>query len=199
MITFMYLLLWFNSSTCNLLKFVLSWMCCHAMLSDTEQCLMSSSSRFFQSYADMLTPYMNSVPAVIAKASAIHNPIIYAITHPKYRYAGAGADFTEWLRSASSYCRVLVVLYAEEKLKWLVRALKQNSTPESITSTDFQYKDLSSEMKHGSWSNTCCVIQGQMDSRWLVAVCPVASHVMFIWDWCDVHSSGPVSEINLVY
>lgn len=35
----------------------------------------------------MLTPYMNSVPAVIAKASAIHNPIIYAITHPKYRTA----------------------------------------------------------------------------------------------------------------
>ncbi|NXL84151.1 OPN4A protein, partial [Alectura lathami] len=30
---------------------------------------------------------MNSVPAVIAKASAIHNPIIYAITHPKYRTA----------------------------------------------------------------------------------------------------------------
>ncbi|KAG7231867.1 hypothetical protein INR49_010247 [Caranx melampygus] len=30
---------------------------------------------------------MNSVPAVIAKASAIHNPIIYAITHPKYRLA----------------------------------------------------------------------------------------------------------------
>lgn len=25
------------------------------------------------------------MPAVIAKASAIHNPIIYAITHPKYR------------------------------------------------------------------------------------------------------------------
>uniref|UniRef100_A0A8D3DGA1 Opsin 4b n=1 Tax=Scophthalmus maximus TaxID=52904 RepID=A0A8D3DGA1_SCOMX len=41
----------------------------------------------FAGYADMLTPYMNSVPAVIAKASAIHNPIIYAITHPKYRSA----------------------------------------------------------------------------------------------------------------
>ncbi|XP_035982093.1 melanopsin-A isoform X2 [Fundulus heteroclitus] len=41
----------------------------------------------FAGYADMLTPYMNSVPAVIAKASAIHNPIIYAITHPKYRMA----------------------------------------------------------------------------------------------------------------
>ncbi|KAM9559290.1 melanopsin-A-like [Salvelinus alpinus] len=41
----------------------------------------------FAGYADMLTPYMNSVPAAIAKASAIHNPIIYAITHPKYRLA----------------------------------------------------------------------------------------------------------------
>ncbi|XP_036403169.1 melanopsin-A [Megalops cyprinoides] len=41
----------------------------------------------FAGYADILTPYMNSVPAVIAKASAIHNPIIYAITHPKYRSA----------------------------------------------------------------------------------------------------------------
>ncbi|EHH19031.1 hypothetical protein EGK_19666 [Macaca mulatta] len=38
-------------------------------------------------YAHVLTPYMSSVPAVIAKASAIHNPIIYAITHPKYRVA----------------------------------------------------------------------------------------------------------------
>ncbi|KAI4550121.1 hypothetical protein MJT46_018847 [Ovis ammon polii x Ovis aries] len=41
----------------------------------------------FAGYAHILTPYMNSVPAVIAKASAIYNPIIYAITHPKYRLA----------------------------------------------------------------------------------------------------------------
>ncbi|XP_045925457.1 melanopsin-A-like [Micropterus dolomieu] len=41
----------------------------------------------FAGYAHMLTPYMNSVPAVIAKASAIYNPIVYAITHPKYRSA----------------------------------------------------------------------------------------------------------------
>ncbi|XP_069719608.1 melanopsin isoform X3 [Phaenicophaeus curvirostris] len=38
-------------------------------------------------YAHILTPFMNSIPAVIAKASVIHNPIIYAITHPKYRAA----------------------------------------------------------------------------------------------------------------
>ncbi|XP_064573044.1 melanopsin isoform X5 [Zonotrichia leucophrys gambelii] len=38
-------------------------------------------------YSHVLTPFMNSIPAVIAKASVIHNPIIYAITHPKYRRA----------------------------------------------------------------------------------------------------------------
>ncbi|XP_070612790.1 melanopsin [Erythrolamprus reginae] len=36
-------------------------------------------------YSRVLTPYSKSVPAVIAKASAIHNPIIYAIIHPSYR------------------------------------------------------------------------------------------------------------------
>nr|Q5XXP2.1 RecName: Full=Melanopsin; AltName: Full=Opsin-4 [Phodopus sungorus]AAU11506.1 melanopsin [Phodopus sungorus] len=41
----------------------------------------------FAGYSHILTPYMSSVPAVIAKASAIHNPIVYAITHPKYRAA----------------------------------------------------------------------------------------------------------------
>ncbi|XP_049666084.1 melanopsin isoform X4 [Accipiter gentilis] len=38
-------------------------------------------------YSQVLTPFTNSIPAVIAKASVIHNPIIYAITHPKYRTA----------------------------------------------------------------------------------------------------------------
>ncbi|XP_041935429.1 opsin 4b [Alosa sapidissima] len=49
----------------------------------------------FAGYADKLTPYIHSVPAVIAKASAIHNPIIYAITHPKYR--SALAKYIPWL------------------------------------------------------------------------------------------------------
>ncbi|XP_063745836.1 opsin 4xa [Eleginops maclovinus] len=36
-------------------------------------------------YASVLTPYSKAVPAVIAKASAIYNPFIYAIIHSKYR------------------------------------------------------------------------------------------------------------------
>ncbi|XP_034168611.2 opsin 4xa [Pangasianodon hypophthalmus] len=36
-------------------------------------------------YSSILTPYSKAVPAVIAKASAIYNPFIYAIIHSKYR------------------------------------------------------------------------------------------------------------------
>ncbi|XP_029296068.1 opsin 4xb [Cottoperca gobio] len=36
-------------------------------------------------HADILSPYSKAVPAIIAKASAIYNPIIYAIIHNKYR------------------------------------------------------------------------------------------------------------------
>ncbi|KAJ8408627.1 hypothetical protein AAFF_G00252620 [Aldrovandia affinis] len=36
-------------------------------------------------YGNILTPYSKAVPAVIAKASAIYNPFIYAIIHSKYR------------------------------------------------------------------------------------------------------------------
>ncbi|KAK2910915.1 hypothetical protein Q8A67_003048 [Cirrhinus molitorella] len=36
-------------------------------------------------HANILTPYSKTLPAVIAKSSAIYNPFIYAIIHNKYR------------------------------------------------------------------------------------------------------------------
>ncbi|KAK7933788.1 hypothetical protein WMY93_004684 [Mugilogobius chulae] len=36
-------------------------------------------------YSNILTPYSKAVPAIIAKASTIYNPFIYAIIHNKYR------------------------------------------------------------------------------------------------------------------
>ncbi|TNM89680.1 hypothetical protein fugu_003914 [Takifugu bimaculatus] len=36
-------------------------------------------------HANILTPYSKAVPAIIAKASTIYNPFIYAIIHNKYR------------------------------------------------------------------------------------------------------------------
>lgn len=36
-------------------------------------------------HASILSPYSKTVPAIIAKASTIYNPFIYAIIHNKYR------------------------------------------------------------------------------------------------------------------
>ncbi|TRY98300.1 hypothetical protein DNTS_032802 [Danionella cerebrum] len=36
-------------------------------------------------HADILTPYSKTLPAVLAKSSAVYNPLIYAIVHSKYR------------------------------------------------------------------------------------------------------------------
>ncbi|KAA8592173.1 hypothetical protein FQN60_017628 [Etheostoma spectabile] len=54
--------------------YVLSWSpyACVAMIS-------------WAGHANILSPYSKAVPAIIAKASAIYNPIIYAIIHNKYR------------------------------------------------------------------------------------------------------------------
>lgn len=71
-------------------------------------------------YAHLLTPYMSSVPAVIAKASAIHNPIIYAIIHPKYRCGPSpglqGPTYGHGRpgpADAAEVCRLSCLLYAQ--------------------------------------------------------------------------------------
>nr|WAB24747.1 rhodopsin [Haliotis discus hannai] len=35
----------------------------------------------------LVTPYVSEIPVMFAKASAMHNPIIYALSHPKFRNA----------------------------------------------------------------------------------------------------------------
>lgn len=53
-------------------------------------------------HANILSPYSKAVPAIIAKASTIYNPFIYAIIHNKYR----------WIMKVSVDSRVgLTVLY----------------------------------------------------------------------------------------
>jgi hypothetical protein len=36
---------------------------------------------------NLVTPYSTEIPVIVAKASAIWNPIVYALTHPRYRVA----------------------------------------------------------------------------------------------------------------
>ncbi|XP_017164322.1 melanopsin-A [Poecilia reticulata] len=105
-------------------------------LTDTAEGLTRRCDWLCFRYADMLTPYMNSVPAVIAKASAIHNPIIYAITHPKYRLALA------------KYVPCLGALLC-------VRLRDLRSSSSSFLSTrrstvTSQSSDISSQYRHGA-------------------------------------------------
>lgn len=37
---------------------------------------------------DKITPLVTILPALIAKSASIANPIVYAISHPKYRLVG---------------------------------------------------------------------------------------------------------------
>lgn len=65
---------------------------CYATGSNYSTCLITGNAQFYLyehfttfRYASILSPYSKAVPAVIAKASAIYNPFIYAIIHSKYR------------------------------------------------------------------------------------------------------------------
>ncbi|CAG5117095.1 unnamed protein product, partial [Candidula unifasciata] len=37
--------------------------------------------------AELVTPYVSEIPVMFAKASAMHNPVIYALSHPRFRDA----------------------------------------------------------------------------------------------------------------
>uniref|UniRef100_A0A2C9JUU2 G-protein coupled receptors family 1 profile domain-containing protein n=1 Tax=Biomphalaria glabrata TaxID=6526 RepID=A0A2C9JUU2_BIOGL len=37
--------------------------------------------------AELVTPYVSELPVMFAKASAMHNPMIYALSHPRFREA----------------------------------------------------------------------------------------------------------------
>uniref|UniRef100_A0A3B5L3L0 G-protein coupled receptors family 1 profile domain-containing protein n=1 Tax=Xiphophorus couchianus TaxID=32473 RepID=A0A3B5L3L0_9TELE len=105
-------------------------------LTDTAEGLTRRSDWLYFRYADMLTPYMNSVPAVIAKASAIHNPIIYAITHPKYRLALA------------KYVPCLGALLCVRQRDLRSSSSSFQSTRRSTVTS--QSSDISSQYRHGA-------------------------------------------------
>lgn len=55
----------------------------HYKVNMTKSCDCIILSHF--RYSNILSPYSKAVPAIIAKASTIYNPFIYAIIHNKYR------------------------------------------------------------------------------------------------------------------
>ncbi|XP_032860387.1 melanopsin isoform X2 [Tyto alba] len=81
-----------------------------------------------------LTPYSKSVPAVIAKASAIYNPIIYAIIHPRYRKT---------------------IHSAVPCLRFLIRLSKNDLLRGSINESSFRTSLSSHQSLAGRTKNTC--------------------------------------------
>ncbi|EMP32790.1 Melanopsin-B, partial [Chelonia mydas] len=86
-------------------------------------------------HGNTLTPYSKSVPAVIAKASAIYNPIIYAIIHPRYR---------KTIRSAVP-C-----------LRFFIRISKSDLSSGSINESSFR-SSVSSRRSFASRNKSSCV------------------------------------------
>lgn len=58
---------------------------CHATRWTWRKVVICISPSHFR-YSNILSPYSKAVPAIIAKASTIYNPFIYAIIHNKYRW-----------------------------------------------------------------------------------------------------------------
>ncbi|XP_071411208.1 melanopsin-like [Pithys albifrons albifrons] len=81
-----------------------------------------------------LTPYSKSVPAVIAKASAIYNPIIYAIIHPRYRKT---------------------IHSAVPCLRFLIRISKNDLLRGSINESSFRTSLSSHQSLAGRTKSTC--------------------------------------------
>ncbi|XP_074003936.1 melanopsin-like [Numenius arquata] len=81
-----------------------------------------------------LTPYAKSVPAVIAKASAIYNPIIYAIIHPRYRKT---------------------IHNAVPCLRFLIRISKNDLLRGSINESSFRTSLSSHQSLAGRTKSTC--------------------------------------------
>lgn len=101
---------------------------------------------FCFSRGSSLTPYSKSVPAVIAKASAIYNPIIYAIIHPRYRY--------------SKYIGMCITVHAN-----VVHLLHRTNYPHSFSLTPCRACSCADQAMMGSgWSDP--------DGTWQLQIWP---------------------------
>uniref|UniRef100_A0A8B9UNQ7 G-protein coupled receptors family 1 profile domain-containing protein n=1 Tax=Anas zonorhyncha TaxID=75864 RepID=A0A8B9UNQ7_9AVES len=92
-----------------------------------------------------LTPYSKSVPAVIAKASAIYNPIIYAIIHPRYRKT---------------------IHNAVPCLRFLIRISKNDLLRGSITESSFRTSLSSHQSLAGKTKSTCVSSVSTGEATW---------------------------------
>ncbi|KAM7113278.1 LOW QUALITY PROTEIN: melanopsin-like [Ciconia maguari] len=119
---------------CVIIVFVLSWSpyACVPLIAWTGR-------------GNTLTPYSKSVPAVIAKASAIYNPIIYAIIHPRYRKT---------------------IHNAVPCLRFLIRISKNDLLRGSINESSFRTSLSSHHSLAGRTKSTCVSSVSTGEATW---------------------------------
>ncbi|MED6247816.1 Melanopsin-A [Ataeniobius toweri] len=79
-------------------------------------------------HANILSPYSKAVPAVIAKASTIYNPIIYAIIHNKYRMTLAEKVPCLWFLSPASRKECLSYSISESSVRDSIISRQSNAS-----------------------------------------------------------------------
>ncbi|XP_048365994.1 melanopsin-like isoform X2 [Sphaerodactylus townsendi] len=95
--------------------------------------------------SSFLTPYSKSVPAVIAKASAIYNPIIYAIIHPRYRRT---------------------IHHAVPCLRFLIRISKSDLSASSMSESSFRMSFSARQSFTSRSKNSCVASVSAVEVNW---------------------------------
>ena len=136
---------------------------------------------------------MNSVPALIAKASATHNPIIYAITH--HKYCTAIARYVPLLRP--------LLRVQEKDLRSCFRStLSRRATVTSQSSLGVNARTF------GRWGKTClssasdsrsCWVESEVDGssvRSFAASCRTSVEILPLVQLAGVARGAPNPTFN---
>ncbi|KAM9858038.1 opsin 4xb [Aulostomus maculatus] len=100
-------------------------------------------------HANILSPYSKAVPAIIAKASTIYNPFIYAIIHNKYRMTLAEKFPCLWFLSPTARKECISSSISESSFRDSIISRQSTASRThfiSTNSTDMVLKDV--EMEH---------------------------------------------------
>nr|BDI63180.1 GQ-rhodopsin 2 [Peronia verruculata] len=130
--------------------------------------------------AELVTPYVSEIPVMFAKASAMHNPLIYALSHPKFREA-LDKRFP-WLLCCCGYSekeKEAASTAAEEKKSKMNRMDSVNSTAVGGAQSQMsEISNLDSEVEEVEPAPRAGMRMKQMEKRGGDASAPAQDHAL---------------------
>ncbi len=149
---------------------------------------------FCSRYSHVLTPYSKAVPAVIAKASAIYNPFIYAIIHSNYRFVRAQSPRPP--HGSETICDAVCVSDWFTETRWLRRCRvcifwprRHGKTASRCPTASLPSKSPCSADGH----------RGQRSSSSESPRCPPQTRWVFETEWCLIRDCMSHDHIALYY